>query len=313
MHEDLFRDSRRLPQFGAMRLSGPDTRTFLQGQLSADVLTLTPETVLLASCNSAQGRVQAVLWVLERGNDIVLITSAELIEGTAARLKKYVLRAKVKFEPETLHVYGLASATSALPATGDECMDARGRATQGAVAEGQGEGAAAWTAPLAQTQQPNMNLVSWPGSRTLLIALRNDTAVDGAFVREWQLADIRCGVPTVHTQTHESFVAQMLNLDLLGGISFEKGCYTGQEIIARTHYRGTVKRRMLRYRFSGATPAPGTRIVAGDEMAGEVVTAAADELLAVIQLAHLGDVLRVEGAQAPLQPLTLPYPVPTEP
>ena len=82
---------------------------------------------------------------------------------------------------------------------------------------------------------------------------------DAEFAREWHAADIRAGLPQVYPQTHESFVAQMLNLDLLGGVSFEKGCYTGQEIIARTHFRGTVKRRMLRYAAACPAPAPGTR------------------------------------------------------
>ena len=80
---------------------------------------------------------------------------------------------------------------------------------------------------------------------------------------DWRLAGIRAGLPQVYPQTHEAFVAQMLNLDLLGGVSFEKGCYTGQEIIARTHFRGAVKRRMFRFESAGPPPAPATRIVAG--------------------------------------------------
>ena len=76
----------------------------------------------------------------------------------------------------------------------------------------------------------------------------------------------------------------MLNLDLLGGISFEKGCYTGQEIIARTHFRGAIKRRMFRFECAGQPPTPGTRVLAGEQHAGDVVDAAAGELLAVIEL-----------------------------
>jgi folate-binding protein YgfZ len=284
MHEDLLRDSRRLPQFGALRLSGPDAKSFLQGQVSADTRRLGPESALLASCNSAQGRVQAVLWIIQRGDDVVLLTSAELIEAISARLKKYVLRAKVKFEPATLGVYGIGSA----------------------------EANASWTAPLTQQQQGDVNAIRWPGNRTLLVATAQDVPVDDAFVQGWQLADIRSGIPTVHPQTHERFVAQMLNLDLLGGISFDKGCYTGQEIIARTHYRGSVKRRMLRYVTTSAPPPPGARIVAGEETAGEVVTATATpegaELLAVVQLSHVEQQLTLE-AGAPLQRLPLPYAV----
>ena len=285
MHEDVLRQSRRLAQFGTLRLSGPDARTFLQGQLSANMLTLTPTSVLLASCNSAQGRVQSILWLLERGDEIVLLTSAELVDATAARLKKYVLRAKVKFEPSTLEVFGI--------------MDSHGSSSP-------------WTTPLPQRQQGALNSIDWPGGRGLLIAPAQASAADETFTRSWQLADIEAGIPVLHTQTHESFVAQMLNLDLLGGISFEKGCYTGQEIIARTHFRGSVKRRMLRYSVEGMTPAPGTRIVAGEEAAGEVVTSIAttsgSELLAVVQLAHIERELHVDAASKPLlSRLPLPY------
>jgi folate-binding Fe-S cluster repair protein YgfZ len=98
----------------------------------------------------------------------------------------------------------------------------------------------------------------------------------------------------------------MLNLDLLGGVNFEKGCYTGQEIIARTHFRGAIKRRMFRFEYSGPPPTPGTRVLAGEQHAGDVVDAAEDELLAVITLAQAEAELKLEsGAQ--LKKLPLPY------
>lgn len=287
MHEDVLRESRRLTQFGTLRLSGPDVRTFLQGQLSADVLALTPESVLLASCNSAQGRVQSVLWILQRRDEIVLLTAAELVESTAARLKKYVLRAKVKFEAGPLDVFGH--------------MDSHPNMTS-------------WTAPLTQEQQGDANVIRWPGGRHLVIVSTRASDADEEFARAWHLADIRAGIPALHTQTHESFIAQMLNLDVLGGISFEKGCYTGQEIIARMHYRGSVKRRMFRYAVESDAPDPGTRIVAGEEPAGEVVTAVStqtgSELLAVIQLSHSdGDLSLDVDSRPALQRLPLPYAV----
>ncbi|MET0658837.1 MAG: hypothetical protein ABW110_11845 [Steroidobacteraceae bacterium] len=287
MHEDALRESRRLTQFGTLRLSGIDARNFLQGQISTDISALTPESVLLASCNSAQGRVQSVLWLLQRSDEIVLLTSSELLESTAARLRKYVLRAKVKFEASTLDVFGR--------------MDAQ-------------TNPAAWTAPLLQEQQGEANVIRWPGARHLIIAPARASDTDDAFARAWQLADLQAGIPTLHPQTHETFVAQMLNLDVLGGISFEKGCYTGQEIIARTHYRGTVKRRMFRYAANGAAPVPGTRVLAGDEPAGEVVTSAAtasgSELLAVVQLSQVERELRLDTeSKAVLRRLPLPYAV----
>ena len=134
---------------------------------------------------------------------------------------------------------------------------------------------------------------------------------------DWRLADIRAGLPQVLPETHESFVAQMLNLDLVGGISFTKGCYTGQEIIARTHYRGAIKRRMLRFAADCPPPPPGTRVLEGEATAGEVVDAAATdsgcELLAVVSLAQKDAALTLaDPFAAALQSLPLPYAV-TEP
>jgi len=130
--------------------------------------------------------------------------------------------------------------------------------------------------------------------------------------RDWQLAGIRAGLPQVYPETYESFVAQMLNLDLLGGIAFEKGCYTGQEIIARTHFRGAIKRRMFRFRSEGPPPAPGTRVLAGEQHAGDVVDAAATsegcELLAVVSLAQQDAELELESDRGVgIKKLPLPY------
>jgi folate-binding protein YgfZ len=126
------------------------------------------------------------------------------------------------------------------------------------------------------------------------------------------LGGIRTGIPHVFPETHEAFVAQMLNLDALGGISFEKGCYTGQEIIARAHFRGAVKRRMFRFAAECPPPPPGTRVLANGEHAGDVVYAAATdngcELLAVVTLARAEAELTVSlNAMSALTPLPLPY------
>ena len=228
----------------AIRVSGADARSFLQGQLSADIDALAPARPLLASCNSAQGRAQAVVWLVEHGDGIALLLPASMVERTAMRLRKYVLRSKVAIDE--------------LPQVPD---------------------------------LPEAHAYREP---------------------DWRLAGIRAGLPQVYPETHEVFVAQMLNLDLLGGVSFEKGCYTGQEIIARTHFRGAIKRRMFHFASSGTPPVPGTRILVGDQHAGDVVDAAAteegSELLAVISLAQQDAALELESSRgATLQKLPLPY------
>jgi tRNA-modifying protein YgfZ len=229
---------------GTLLVSGADARTFLQGQLSADINALSSSHATLASCNSPQGRVQAVLWLTQRTDGIALVLPASMTERTAARLRKYVLRSKVRIDE-------LAGALD-LP-------------------------------------EPH--------------AYRDP---------DWHLAGIRAGLPQVYPATHESFVAQMLNLDLLGGIAFEKGCYTGQEIIARTHFRGAIKRRMFRFECASPPPEPGTRILVGEQHAGDVVdtvaTSAGCELLAVINLAQQdAELVLNSDRSSPLRKLPLPY------
>lgn len=267
----------RLQRLGSIAVSGADARTFLQGQLSLDLDQLTPQRIEIASCSSPQGRVQAVLWIVERSDAIVLVLPASMVDTTITRLRKYVLRAKVKIESgaEQFAVYDAGELPS-----GD--------------------------APRTHAQREVMSFIRWPGAspRTLVLAPSGtsdatDLATDLACEHAWHLDDIRAGLPQVYPQTHELFVAQMLNLDLLGGISFEKGCYTGQEIIARMHFRGSVKRRMFRFRASCAAPAPATRIVADGTHAGDVVDAVATpegcELLAVIALTQIDAALELDG------------------
>lgn len=280
--------ARALGRYASIAVTGPDARTFLQGQLSFDMSGLTPQRMELASCNSAQGRVQTLLWMVQRTDAIVLIAPATMIDATIARLRKYVLRAKAKIDSgrERFSVYDAA---------------------HGAPPEGE----------RSHVERDGVSLIRWPGAapRTLMLAPADSLiATDPAIEHDWHLADIRAGLPQVYPQTHELFVAQMLNVDLLGGIGFEKGCYTGQEIIARTHFRGSVKRRTFRFRAACAAPAPGTRIVADGAHAGDVVdavdTAEGCELLAVISLSQIGAELQLaETSGSKLERLELPYEV----
>ncbi len=277
----------RLDRFGTLIATGPDAKSYLQGQLSFDLERLTRERIELATCSSPQGRVQAVLWLIERDDAIVMLLPTSILDSTLARLKKYVLRAKAKIESGAgrFQVCGAA-----------------------ALLEGE---------PRAHREIGLRSYIRWPGNspRVLCIAERELVApADAAFENAWHKADIEAGLPQVYPQTHEAFVAQMLNVDLLGGIDFEKGCYTGQEIIARTHYRGAVKRRMFRFRTQSEAPAPGTRIVVGDQHAGDVVDAAAtvdgSELLAVVSLASVDATLELDTQErGRLERLAVPYAV----
>ena len=274
----------RLEQVGVICVTGADARSYLQGQLSFDMERLTAQRIELASCNSAQGRVQAVLWLVERSDCIALLLPASMIDAVVTRLRKYTLRAKVKIESgaQRLAVFDAGSDPASTPRN--------------------------------HAERDGVSLIGWPGAqRTLMLASPTQASVvDSSRQHAWHLEDIRAGLPQVYPQTHETFVAQMLNMDLLEGISFDKGCYTGQEIIARTHFRGTVKRRMYRFRAPCPPPAPATRVSADGQHAGDVVDAAATddgcELLAVVTLAQADAVLELDGAPVvKLERLGLPY------
>jgi folate-binding protein YgfZ len=275
------RIAERLEELAVLQISGADARTYLQGQLTQDMNALTHERVLLAACNSPQGRVQCVLWLIDRADGIAAVVPTSLRTKVTERLRKYVLRAKVRIEAsESLIVGRVLPEGDVAPSVGVHMY--RADASHFTLA-------------------PSLHLV---------LATADRMEDPSGHASRWHVEQIRAGIPQVYPETYEAFVAQMLNLDTLGAISFEKGCYTGQEIIARAHYRGAVKRRMFRFSASYAPPAPGTRVLSGGQHAGEVVDAAAVgdgcELLAVINLSQIDSPLELESGSR-LTRLRLPY------
>lgn len=251
----------RLEDFAVISVRGTDAVTFLQGQLSRDLAALEDGGAALAGLHNPQGRCLAVLRVLRiAGEHLLVILPGELAAPVRQLLARYVLRARVKIEDAdaTWRVYG---------ATGPDA-------------------AAAASTRLSVAMDST-------GTRQLIVAPRLEPPPDGDLVtRElWRLDDIAAGLPEIVAATSGAFVAQMLNLDLLGAISFDKGCYTGQEVIARAHYRGQVKRRMQRFLTeSDAVLAPGARVRLADGRAAQIVMAApsdggGQEFLAVTTLA----------------------------
>jgi folate-binding protein YgfZ len=201
---------------GVLRARGADTRAFLQGQLSNDVMRLEPGRLQLSGYHTPQGRTIALLRLTAlAADDVLAVLPRELVTPVLTRLKRYVLRARVQLTDDSAQwtVLGYQGPAPAVPA-GALCLPYDG-SRQLMLIPGS-SGPPARDAPLG-------------------------TAAD------WAASDIAAGLPQVFVPTSEAFVAQMLNLDLTGGIALDKGCYTGQEIIARAHYRGQVKRRMQRF------------------------------------------------------------------
>jgi len=299
-----------LQDTGIVRVHGTDAVKFLQGQLSNDVATLNARQSVLAGYHNPQGRTIAVLRLVQwNADDILAFLPRELAGVVASRLAKYVLRAKAKVTDESgaWRVVGLIDAG---PAGGaDSATDLP--ITVGT--QGRGED----TVFVRVGDQPPRWLAISPVNAAS--PLLDYTPIDLA---TWQRLEVAGGQPQVYAATSEEFVAQMLNLDAVGGIAFDKGCYTGQEVIARAHYRGRVKRRMQRFVSRQACNlAPGDSGQLSDGRTFKVVLSAplADgrcDFLAVAALA--GADAEATSAPAPTPAVTvvdaahvdLPYPLP---
>jgi folate-binding protein YgfZ len=266
----------RLADMGAVRVQGPDAIKFLQGQLSNDVARLAADKSVLAGLHNPQGRAIALLRLVLAGpEEILAIVPRELAASVAARLAKFVLRAKVKitdvsseWDVAGVQLDGIAEG-AADASVGAARRDEDGRlwvcvdGARAARATSRWLVAGGATAQQAEPRGPKADASLHVGSPT-----------PSPSRDEWHALDIAAGLPQVYAATTEAFVAQMLNLDLIDGIAFDKGCYTGQEVIARAHYRGKVKRRMQRFRTrEPAKLAPGDAGTLGDGRTFKVVDA----------------------------------------
>lgn len=226
-----------LPHLTVLELSGPDAQAFLQAQVPSDVRILNPEKAQISGWCTAKGRLLTtfVLWPFASDDQsgYRLILASDVADSIAKRLKMYVLRLKVQIRRLDDAVLGvinppLTLGTLTLPTD-------------------------AW-----QVQQvAGVTAIRLDSSRVLLTAdagalsaLTSD--LPQAATDAWLRADIAQGFPLVTTATSEHYVPQMVNLDKLGGVSFKKGCYPGQEIVARTHYLGKIKRHL--YRVAATQP-----------------------------------------------------------
>ena len=287
-----------LEGLGLIRASGPEARSFLQNQLTNDAKLLTPAQGQLSGYCSPKGRLLAVFTMLQLGlDDFALALPAALVAPTLKRLKMFVLRSKLT----------LSDASAELPTFG---------VMGNQIAEAlRAQGFVVPTSDYGSAQHDGVWLFCRPGpvprfelraAPERLAALKQAMNLALASSDDWALAEVLAGIPQVTPETVDHFVPQTVNLDTAGGVSFTKGCYPGQEIVARVHYLGRVKQR-LHLSASAETAVPGTPLLAaGNEHAlGEVVAAApwpgqGHALLIALQLGHsLSPDLRlghVEGA-----------------
>jgi folate-binding protein YgfZ len=294
---------------GLIRVSGPDSREFLQGQFTNDVTQVTPEHSQLSSFCSPKGRMLALFRIFQRGDDLYLMLPRERLAATLKRLSMFILRAQVNLSDasDELAIAGIAGDCAA-PLVPQAPSDTDGSTTVG-----------------------ELTVIRLAGDRERFLLI-GDAATMQTWWQQaaaqatpassdcWPLLDIRAGIPSVVEPTTEAFVPQMANLQLLNGVSFTKGCYTGQEVVARMQYLGTLKRRMYRVRIdSDHCPPPGTELFspssASGQGAGRVVDARPGpdggcEALVVSQISSMEEArdLRLGSAEGPmLSSLSLPY------
>ena len=302
-----------LGHWGVIRARGADAAAFLHGQLTNDVQALDACRAVLAGYCSAKGRLLAsfVVW-RPAADEFLLACSADLLAATLKRLRMFVLRAKCQLD----------DATAEVPLTGLA-----------------GPAAAAWlgdAAPAAvwsRTSHDGAGAIRLPdaaGVPRFLLTGPPPADLPPLPPGAWRWLEVESGVPTIEQATVDAFVPQMLNYEVLGGIDFRKGCYPGQEVVARSQYRGTLKRRSFLFEIAAAAG-----IQAGQEVfhtadpaqpAGQVVNAApepraaegqspATRWLALVELKfalldaagswHLG-----APGGPPLRQVALPYALP---
>ena len=298
----LFDGTVPLAHLGLIRARGADAASFLQGQLTNDVASLAPRQARLAGFCSAKGRLQASFIVWQGAPDeLLLLCSASVLAATLKRLSMFVLRAKCKLSDASaeLSLVG-AVGTSAQREIGDAgVLETRMQA-----------GCTALRLPDVRGLARCL-LIGVPGAANLAPAIPLET---------WRWLEVQSGLPTIEAATVDQFVPQMLNFELIGGVDFQKGCYPGQEVVARSQYRGTIKRRM--FLVHGDTPMQaGQEVFHANEPqqpAGMVVNAALDpagtgaSALVELKLAALeGGGLHLAAPDgAVLRLAEMPYPVP---
>ena len=304
-----------LPNLGFLRISGADADTFLQGQLSNDIALLTPQRAQITSYNSPKGRMLAVSHLFRDEGAVLAEVDRGVLEPVLKRLRMFVLRSKVTLEDLSGHACALGLAGSRAP----ELLAQLDLPVPAQPLDCVRDDTSGLTLVRRFGELPRYTLHGNAGAVGVMMSRLAPDAT-AANAQDWQRLDILAGVPTVYPQTSDHFVAQMANLDLLGGISFSKGCYTGQEIVARLHYLGQLKRRMVICRCAapsdGPRIAPGTPVYDGAEpqAVGEVVQAAASGngsvLGIVLQLSHAGSAQLCLG-QPQGTPLSVPEQVPS--
>jgi folate-binding protein YgfZ len=302
-------------ELGLILVTGDDAESFLQNQLSNDISHIDESWFQLSSYSTAKGRMLAIFQVIRISNGFILITPLSIVESLLQRLQMFVIQARVNLANASDHFARFALQTDNRSIIDHPLLPRQ----PGQVIQNDS---------LISLQLASLN----HQNRYLLLCLSLDEAKSlwnefsqhlpvGQF-ESWRLSQIKSGMPTIYPQTSEEFVLQMANLDLLDGVSFKKGCYPGQEIIARMHYLGKLKRRLFLTSFeTDQCPLPGddisTRGAESADGSGKVVDAVLDDsgichclYIAQIKKATNNELCLLNQSSIPIVSMDMPYTVP---
>jgi folate-binding protein YgfZ len=305
-----------LSHFGLIAVHGEDATTFLQGQLTNDITRVDDGHSQLSGLCNPKGRLLGSFRIFRHGDSYYLCMPADMVEGILNRLRMFVLRSRVTLDEasDTFVHLGLSGEDAQ-----NTLHDFTGRCPQDVNDVISQDNRVVIRVPGIH---PSYEVFTTAGDAcSLWDKLNVKCAPIGA--EAWRLLDIQAGIPIIYPETREAFVPQMTNMQLVDGVSFKKGCYTGQEIVARMQYLGKLKRRMYRGRVNTTTaPAPGDEVFNADDpqSCGQLVTAARHPdgdyaVLTVLQIQsaedssarlHLGG---ETGAELTLEALPYAFPV----
>jgi len=292
-----------LSPLGLIAVSGPEAESFLQGQVTNDVTRLTRGSSQLGSHCNPKGRILANFRAFELDGISYLQLPRTQVTALLQRLRMYLLRTRATIEDASDRFVAIAIA--------GDCAPSLLASHMGPIPKKGNE----------TTRKHDLIALRIPGPRprfqilgpaSTLQGIWTDLAGTATVVNAdyWSLLDIRAGLPTVYPQTSDAFVPQMVNLHRLDGVSFKKGCYTGQEVVARMQYLGKLKRRMYRARIGGehTWPALGDPLYSpgdrSEQATGRVVDARRNghgdyELLAVVEIAAITQEVRLGSPDGP--------------
>lgn len=292
-----------------VRISGPGTDKFLQGQFSQNLDEVTPSRSPRAAAATPKGRAYCLTRMVRAGDDILMALPADLANDIITHLRKYLMlfRGTTMEVAQEVRIVGILGSQSAERLTSDTLDNLKEAGDSVALSNG-------FLVKTEPTAEGTARFEFWQTEENDIALSASDRISEA----DWQASEIAAGVASLTATTQESFVPQMLNWQHVGGVHFKKGCYTGQEVIARMHFLGQLKKSLFRFRIeqAGDIPDPGSALFAGERSVGEVVNAVqyrdgSGELLAVVRHDAADNALHPEDQpEAVLVPLPLPYSVP---